>query len=168
MKFTLWHVSASCVSLSPSAPVQAAPTAPEVESWRSDCGEIEMNDASPLSDAGSYAGKSRRSTDGCYSIRHGKESLLWDAGWPVTVRGAPIDAQPISPTLAVDLPTQLARIGIRPDDIGRSAISHYHFDHVGQAASFPKATSSIGARDWAASHRGTIPFADPHSLAPWF
>ncbi|MQI91755.1 MBL fold metallo-hydrolase, partial [Escherichia coli] len=72
------------------------------------------------------------------------------------------------PTLAVDLPTQLARIGIRPDDIGRLAISHYHFDHVGQAASFPKATLLIGARDWAALHRGTIPFADPHLLAPWF
>lgn len=168
MKFTLWHVLASCVSLLPSAPVQAAPTAPEVELWRLDCGEIEMNDASPLSDAGSYAGKSRRLTDGCYLIRHGKELLLWDAGLPVTVRGAPIDAQPISPTLAVDLPTQLARIGIRPDDIGRLAISHYHFDHVGQAASFPKATLLIGARDWAALHRGTIPFADPHLLAPWF
>lgn len=169
MKMTLWrHVLASCVSLLLSVSVEAAPTVPEVELWRLDCGEIQMNDAAPLSDAGGYAGKSRRLSDGCYLIRHGRELLLWDAGLPATLLGTPIDAQPTSPTLAVDLPTQLARIGIRPDDIGRLAVSHYHFDHVGQAASFPKAMLLINARDWATLHSGRIPFADPQLLAPWF
>lgn len=168
MKFTLWRHVVSCVSLLACGPIQAAPAVPDVALWRLDCGELQMNDASPLSDAGSYAGKSQRLSDGCYLIRHGKELLLWDAGLPATLLGTPIDAQPISPTLALDLPTQLARIGIRPNDIGRLAISHYHFDHVGQAATFPHAMLLIGAKDWAALHSGTIPFADPHLLAPWF
>ncbi|WP_404337852.1 N-acyl homoserine lactonase family protein [Sphingomonas sp. MMS12-HWE2-04] len=168
MRFTVWRHALASFSLLLSANVHAAPVTPEVELWRLDCGEIQMKDASPLSDTGSYAGKSRRLSNGCYLIRHGKELLLWDSGLPATLRGAPIDAKPISPTLAVDLPTQLARIGIRPDDIGRLAISHYHFDHVGQAATFAKATLLIGAKDWAALHSGTIPFADPSLLAPWF
>lgn len=168
MRFTVWRHTLASFSLLLSANVHAAPVTPEVELWRLDCGEIQMNDASPLSDTGSYAGKSRRLSNGCYLIRHGKELLLWDAGLPATLRGAPIDAKPISPTLAVDLPTQLARIGIRPDDIGRLAISHYHFDHIGQAATFAKATLLIGPKDWTALHSGTIPFADPSLLAPWF
>lgn len=107
-------------------------------------------------------------SNGCYLIRHGKDLLLWDAGLPTSLLGKPHDAQPISPTLSVDLPTQLARIGVKPGDIGRLAVSHYHFDHVGQAAAFPKATLLIGAGDWAALHSQKQPFgADASLLTPW-
>lgn len=72
------------------------------------------------------------------------------------------------PTLSVDLPTQLARIGVRPEDITRLGLSHYHFDHAGQATTFSNATLMIGAADWAALHSGKMPFgADPGLLAPW-
>jgi glyoxylase-like metal-dependent hydrolase (beta-lactamase superfamily II) len=150
-----------------AAPVaRAAPV--ELRVWRLDCGDLRMNDASPLSDAGDYAGQSRRLVDGCYLVQHGADYLLWDAGLPAAVLGKPLDAQPISPTLAADLPSQLARIGVRPDQIGRLAISHYHFDHVGQAATFPKATLMIGAADWTALHAAKTPFgAEPALLAPW-
>ncbi|MFV0625264.1 N-acyl homoserine lactonase family protein [Sphingomonas sp. ac-8] len=127
-----------------------------------------MNDASPLSDTGIYDGEARRLSVGCYLIRHGKELMLWDAGLPSSLLGKSADQQPISPTLAVDLPTQLARVGIRPDDITRLALSHYHFDHAGQAAAFPKATLMIGAADWAALHSKQMPFgADPDLFGPW-
>jgi glyoxylase-like metal-dependent hydrolase (beta-lactamase superfamily II) len=154
------------LGLRTASPARAAP--PELRLWRLDCGEIQMNDASPLSDTGAYAGQSRRLSNGCYLIRHGADYLLWDAGLPVALLGKPIDDQPISPTLAVDLPTQLARIGVKPNQIGRLAISHYHFDHAGQAATFPKATLMIGAGDWTALHAARTPFgAEPALLAPW-
>lgn len=91
-----------------------------------------------------------------------------DAGLPTSLLGKPIDHQPISPTLSVDLPTQLAHIGVRPEDIPRLGLSHYHFDHAGQAATFSHATLMIGAEDWAALHAKKMPFgADPTLLAPW-
>jgi glyoxylase-like metal-dependent hydrolase (beta-lactamase superfamily II) len=71
----------------------------------------------------------------------------------------------VNPTLLINLPTQLARLGIHPDDITRLALSHYHFDH---AATVPNATLMIGAADWAALHSKRMPFgADPTLLAPW-
>jgi N-acyl homoserine lactone hydrolase len=169
MFVSLWtRLLAGCMSLALSATAQAAAPEADVVIWRLDCGQIQMNDASPLSDAGLYDGRSRRLSDGCYLIRHGKELLLWDAGLPSTLLGKRVDSQPISSTLRVDLPTQLARLGIRPDDIGRLALSHYHFDHIGQAATFPKATLLIGAADWTALHSSQQPAgAEPALLAPW-
>lgn len=169
MPVSLWsRIVAGCITLVVSAGVQAAAPKADVMIWRLDCGQIMMNDAAPLSDAGIYNGKSRRLSVGCYLIRHGKELMLWDAGLPASLLGKPIDHQPISPTLSVDLPTQLARIGVRPEDITRLGLSHYHFDHAGQAATFSDATLMIGAADWAALHSKKMPFgADPALLAPW-
>lgn len=169
MPVSLWsRFVAGCLSLIVSVGVQATAPKAEVMIWRLDCGQIVMKDASPLSDTGIYDGQSRRLSVGCYLIRHGKELMLWDAGLPTSLLGKPIDQQPISPTLAVDLLTQLARLGIRPSDITRLALSHYHFDHAGQAATFPTATLMIGAADWTALHSKKMPFgADPALLAPW-
>jgi N-acyl homoserine lactone hydrolase len=169
MPVSLWFRSvAGCISLVMSVGVQAAAPKTEVMIWRLDCGQIVMNDASPLSDAGIYNGQSRRLSVGCYLIRHGKELMLWDAGLPTSLLGKPIDHQPISPTLSVNLPAQLARLGIRPEDITRLGLSHYHFDHAGQATTFSNATLMIGAGDWAALNSKKMPFgADPTLLAPW-
>jgi N-acyl homoserine lactone hydrolase len=169
MSVFLWsRLLAGCMSLALSAAVQAAAPKADVMIWRLDCGQIQMNDAAPLSDAGVYDGQSRLLSNGCYLIRHGTELLLWDAGLPSTLLGKPVDSQPISPTLSVDLPTQLARLGIKPADITRVALSHYHFDHAGQAATFPKATLLIGAADWTALRSTRKPAgAEPALLAPW-
>ncbi|UYY57126.1 N-acyl homoserine lactonase family protein [Sphingomonas sp. S2-65] len=169
MPVSLWsRIVAGCLSLAVSAGVQASAPKAQVMIWRLDCGQIAMNDASPLSDTGIYNGQTRRLSVGCYLIRHGKELMLWDAGLPISLLGKPIDRQPISPALSVDLPAQLARLGIRPEDITRLGLSHYHFDHSGQAATFSGATLMIGAADWAALHSKKMPFgADPALLAPW-
>ena len=42
----------------------------------------------------------------------------------------------------------LAKADVKPDQIKYIGISHYHADHTGQIASFPKATLLIGAREW--------------------
>ncbi|MGH1559090.1 MBL fold metallo-hydrolase [Caulobacter segnis] len=134
---------------------------PHLRLWRLDCGEIQMNDASPLSDAGAYNGQARRLTDSCYLVQHGQDYMLWDTGLPTALLGKLIDKAPLSPSLKVDLVGQLTRIGVRPDQISRLGISHYHFDHVGQAATFPKAVLLIGAGDWAALRSGEGPGCRP-------
>jgi glyoxylase-like metal-dependent hydrolase (beta-lactamase superfamily II) len=50
----------------------------------------------------------------------------------------------------VSLVDQMAKIDVKPEQIKYVGISHYHADHTGQIASFPKATLLIGAREWEA------------------
>ena len=54
-------------------------------------------------------------------------------------------AQCCAKTSLVDF---LAKIDVKPDQIKYVGISHYHADHTGQIASFPKATLLIGAKEW--------------------
>jgi len=147
----------------------ATASAAEVELWRLDCGTIEVRNLGVFSDTYDYSGEKRTLTDSCYLIRHDKDYMLWDAGLPAALIGTKADASAVfAPTLAEDLPTQLARIGIKPEQIGRLGISHNHFDHVGQAASFPRATLMIGAADLAQFKADPLPFAvDPSFIKPW-
>ena len=142
-------------------------SAAEVEMWRLDCGRINVPDLNAFSDTFAYGGQSRVLTDGCYLIRHDDAYLLWDAGVPLAALGQPFAAEGLSPTLDRSLTDQLAEIGVAPEAIGLLGISHYHFDHVGQASAFPAATLLIGAADLEAL-RGEPPFgAAPELLAPW-
>ena len=50
----------------------------------------------------------------------------------------------------VSLVDQLAKINVKPEQIKYVGISHYHADHTGQVASFPKATLLIGKGEWEA------------------
>lgn len=150
------------------ATVQAA-SAAEVKLWRLDCGTIKVKDLSSFSDTFDYAGKQRTLTDSCYLIQHDKEYLVWDTGLPAGLLKAPFDeAQAMSPTLAETLPAQLEKIGVKPADIALVGISHYHFDHVGQAADFPKAKLLMGKLDLDAVKSDPPPFgAAPDLLKPW-
>jgi N-acyl homoserine lactone hydrolase len=148
-----------------AAPVHAADT----ELWRLDCGQITVRDLSVFSDSFAYAGQTRTLTDSCYLIRHGQDYMLWDSGLPAGLLGAKVDpSAAFSPALKVDLPTQLAQIDIKPDQIKYLGLSHNHFDHTGQASSFAGATLLIGAADFAALKSDPLPFAvDPAPLKPW-
>ena len=55
-----------------------------------------------------------------------------------------------APNLApkVSVVDQLAKLGVKPEQIKYVGISHYHADHTGQVASFPQATLLIGKGDW--------------------
>ena len=46
------------------------------------------------------------------------------------------------------LPAQLAKLGVKPEDVKFVGISHYHGDHTGGARGFPEATLLIGKGDW--------------------
>lgn len=145
-------------SLTPALPLLAllaalwpamAAAAPKVELWRLDCGTF----------------ITKHLANGCYLVRHGRDYLLWDTGFETRLLGPPTaDAKGSLIQLRETLPAQLARLGVRPDQVTRLAISHAHFDHVGQAASLPGARLFIGAQDWPAV------LANPEfakDLAPW-
>jgi glyoxylase-like metal-dependent hydrolase (beta-lactamase superfamily II) len=71
----------------------------------------------------------------------------------------------VAPTSLV---SELARLGLKPGQIDIVAVSHLHWDHIGQAASFPNAKLLIGKEDW-----GALTAAQPDSrlqpqrFAPW-
>lgn len=149
----------------PAAATQAA----ELELWRLDCGRVEVHDLSLFSDSFAYQGKHRTLTDSCYLIRHDAQYMLWDAGLAASFIGKTPDPKAaMAPALDADLPTQLAKIAVKPEQVSYIGISHTHFDHTGQASAFPGATLLIGQADFAALKVQPLPFGvDAGLLAPW-
>jgi N-acyl homoserine lactone hydrolase len=119
-------------------PAQAAP---EVSLARFDCGTPQAPTAvnERFSDTFAYGDLKIQFVFSCYLIKHGDDYLLWDTGHSMT-------APNVAPK--VSLVDQMAKIDLKPDQIKYVGISHYHADHTGQIASFPKATLLIGAREW--------------------
>jgi glyoxylase-like metal-dependent hydrolase (beta-lactamase superfamily II) len=141
----------------------------EVKLWRLDCGTVQVNNLDLFSDTFSYVGEKRKLTDSCYLIQHGADYMIWDTGLPAGLKGAPLDDKaPLSPTLTQTLAEQLAVLKVDPKQVAIVAISHYHFDHVGQAAECPQAKLLIGKADFDALKSEPAPFgADPSLLSHW-
>jgi glyoxylase-like metal-dependent hydrolase (beta-lactamase superfamily II) len=144
----------------------AAPAPGTVDKlWRLDCGRNLVSDLNRFSDTRAYSGQSRELAASCYLIKDGDAYMLWDTGYPASLKGAAFDpTKPISATVDRTLVEQLAQLGIRPEQIGLIGISHHHGDHIGQAADFPKAKLVIGAGDLAIIRKNE---AAAKSLAPW-
>lgn len=161
------HILFASLLLLPAWPGHTAET--DLELWRLDCGSINIRDLNMFSDTMSYTGQSKRLTDSCYLIRHDGEYLLWDTGLPLSaMESADNTDAPATPILETPLTDQLARINVTPDQISLLAISHNHFDHLGQAAEFPAAKLLIGAKDWAALQSATpLSGVDPSLVQPW-
>ena len=125
----------------------ATPTAP-VQLWRLDCGKIVAFDLNEFSDTDAYVGQHKDLTASCYLIRHGDTWMLWDTGLPkALINHVPDPRQGLDATLTVTIVDQLARLGVRPEQIGIVGISHEHFDHTGQAGDFPAAKLLMGKGD---------------------
>jgi glyoxylase-like metal-dependent hydrolase (beta-lactamase superfamily II) len=148
---------------------EAAENATAVKLWRLDCGTVQVNNLDLFSDTFGYVGQKRKLTDSCYLIQHGADTMIWDTGLPAGLKGAPVsDSDPLSPTLTKTIVEQLATLKVDPKQIALIGISHYHFDHVGQAADFPQAKLLIGRADFEALQAEPVPFgADPKALAHW-
>jgi glyoxylase-like metal-dependent hydrolase (beta-lactamase superfamily II) len=120
-------------------PAQAA----DMALTRLDCGTPQA--PTPVnqrfSDTYSYGDLKLQFVYSCYIIKHDGDYLLWDTGHAMT-----------TPNFApkVSVVDQLAKLDIKPEQVKYVGISHYHADHTGQVASFPKATLLIGAREWEA------------------
>src|SRR5881396_1492883 len=80
---------------------------------------------------------------GFFVVRHPKGNVLFDTGnndriitddkyWGTWMGMNPVR----TPDVAID--TQLAKIGLKPDDIKYVVVGHMHLDHGGNIAKFPK------------------------------
>jgi N-acyl homoserine lactone hydrolase len=120
-----------------------AAAAPEMSLARFECGTPQAPVAvnQRFSDTYAYGDLKIQFVYSCYLIKHGDEYMLWDTGHAMT-----------TPNVApkVSLVDYLAKIDVKPEQIKYVGISHYHGDHTGQIASFPKATLLIGAKEWEA------------------
>jgi glyoxylase-like metal-dependent hydrolase (beta-lactamase superfamily II) len=128
----------------------AAPAEPPmtIQLWRLDCGVIQEDDLNIFSDTYAYVGKSKQLAASCYLIKHGERYMLWDTGISTDALGKPLRGPGATgESLSQALPQQLNKLGIDPKQIEIIGISHYHYDHTGQAALFPQATLLMGKGD---------------------
>jgi N-acyl homoserine lactone hydrolase len=106
-----------------------------------DCGSLNIPDISPYQLKKEEIATNYMSVP-CFLIAHPKGTLMWDVGavpdsafkaggGPGTLRYA---------TSTKPLAAQLAEIGYSPADITYLALSHFHWDHVGNANLFAGAT----------------------------
>jgi glyoxylase-like metal-dependent hydrolase (beta-lactamase superfamily II) len=83
---------------------------------------------------------------GFYVIKHPKGNVLFDTGnndnlikdpnwWPAGLQSL---KPAMTPEVALDF--QLAKIGLKPDDIKYVVVSHLHLDHGGNVSKFPNST----------------------------
>lgn len=133
----------------PVFPVPRTASDTNVRLYVLDCGRAAFKDFGLGSDTGDYDGRPAELVDPCFLIRHPKGWLLWDAGLPATlphsVSGgvAPQDMMArlgFRTWIVRPLTDQLADLGLKPRDIDYVAFSHMHFDHVGNANLFTRAT----------------------------
>jgi len=89
----------------------------------------------------------------CFLILNGDRSLIWDGGLP--------DHTPVSPSpgphgvivsMPVKLNDQLAAIGISPETINYFALSHLHFDHLGNWNYFKTSQVIVQELEWKAAN----------------
>src|SRR3954452_13692956 len=116
------------------------------------CGEAQIPDVSPWS-PGFNVGQAAVFSDNCYLIRHGNEWMLWDSGYPDSLVDKPEGmVGPRSTALRKrTLVSQLAEIGVTPEQVTRLAFSHSHGDHVGNGNLFTAATLYIQKAEYAAA-----------------
>ncbi|SFS16722.1 Glyoxylase, beta-lactamase superfamily II [Microbacterium sp. cf046] len=91
-------------------------------------------------------------------LRRAGEVILVDCGWSSETaqeRGRPIDVHPL------DL---LARMNVRPEDVGLIILSHLHYDHVGNTHLFPNARFILAREEldfWGGPYGERPVVADP-------
>jgi len=139
--------------LIPAALAMGAARPAPVALWRLDCGTF----------------VTKGHANGCYLIHHGKTWMLWDAGLDLKLlRNPTTQARGSVVVLDRSLEEQLAPLGLAPKNIAILGISHVHFDHIGQASSFPKARLIVGVEDWKRISGEPARYGlQPEGLAPW-
>ena len=142
-----------------------AQTPAELTLTRLDCGNgVTQSDITFFSDTHAYDGKTQPFTVSCYLIRHGDGIMIWDTGYPVATPGT----TPTRQNAKFNLIEELAKVGVKPEQVKYVGISHYHGDHIGQASSFPQATLLIGKGDWdALTSTPPMQGANPALLMHW-
>lgn len=134
--------------LAGAAPAQ--PRLPEaaLHLWRLDCGEFVIKQYGAFfSDTYQYPAGPKNLVASCYLVRNGSNYLLWDAGLTDELVGRSFENEQQTLTVKRSIVDQLAQIGVKPEQVTMLGVSHWHFDHVGQAPRFKHARLLMGAGD---------------------
>jgi len=136
-------VTLAILAVAPFAAAQQRKALPpkSVRLYVFDCGSLNIPDTSPYQLKPEELATTYMSV-ACFLVAHPKGTMIWDAGavpdsafkpggGPATLRYA---------TSAKPLTAQLAEIGYAPADITYLALSHFHWDHVGNANVFAGST----------------------------
>ncbi|HIG21209.1 MAG TPA: N-acyl homoserine lactonase family protein [Henriciella marina] len=116
--------------------------AEELQLIKLDCGTIYVSDLNIFSVEGDYAGQTDTFTDTCWLVRHPDGDLLWDLGLPGELVEAGEQTQDVfTVSLEKTISDQLIEMGLGMSDVEMVAISHSHFDHVGQAGDIDPSTT---------------------------
>jgi glyoxylase-like metal-dependent hydrolase (beta-lactamase superfamily II) len=78
--------------------------------------------------------------DPCFVVVHPRGVLLFDTGLPDRLAGHPTTLEGYGLEVTTPLRAQLSAIGLSPADVTYLALSHSHFDHIGNAPDFAGTT----------------------------
>jgi N-acyl homoserine lactone hydrolase len=123
-----------------------------------DCGHLNIPDTSPYQLKKEELASSVMSAP-CFLVAHPKGTLMWDTG-PVPDSNFKPGGGPATLRYAVTtkpLTEQLQSVGYTPGDITYLALSHFHWDHVGNSNLFAHSTWLVTKAE-----RDTM-FSDPPS-----
>jgi N-acyl homoserine lactone hydrolase len=146
----------------------AAEAVQQVRLYAIDCGRIDIKDMGMFADTGEYDGKAGAVITPCFLIRHPKGALLWDSGLSDKLASNKdgVDNGGFLLHVDVTLQSQLQSIGVTPADVTHMAFSHLHFDHTGNANSFPGATWIINSAELTWAQSTPTPFGvDPSAVS---
>ena len=132
---SLWLVFATALTMFAAEPPKS------VRLYVLDCGRLTIDDPARLG----FKKEQLKVVDlsmGCYLIAHPKGTLFWDTGAVPDSLFKPgaSTATLTYGTVTKSITSQLAGIGYTPKDITYLALSHYHWDHIGNANLFAGAT----------------------------
>ena len=127
------------LAMPPASAAPQPPSSPHLYVF--DCGRLDIADITPYQLKREEMATNVMSVP-CFLVVHPKGTLMWDVG---AVPDAAIPAGGtgrlrIYGTSTTKLETQLAEVGYTPADINYLAMSHFHWDHVGNANMFARST----------------------------
>jgi glyoxylase-like metal-dependent hydrolase (beta-lactamase superfamily II) len=143
---------------SPMAAQEKAQPPDSVRLYVFDCGRLDIPDITPYRLKKEQMASTVMSVP-CFLVAHPKGTLMWDVGAVPDSAFTPSGSGTLRgyATSSKTLASQLAEIGYAPGDITYLALSHFHWDHVGNANLFRNATWLVRKLE------RDIMFADPPS-----
>ena len=147
-----------------ASPANAAADRPVLRLYVLDCGTLHTSHVESYGLAPAEVGLTDMSVP-CYLIRHGGTWLLFDTGLGDDHAGRADRVVDMSLDVPQRLAAQLAAIRVRPEQISYVAVSHFHFDHVGNLASFPHATLLLQRAEAEKMRTAPYPFSPPAAVA---
>lgn len=136
-------IMAAVLAASPMATAQPRKTQPpnSLRLYVFDCGRLDIPDVTPYQLKKEDMATTMMSVP-CFLIAHPKGTLMWDVGAvpDSTIPPGGTGRLRVYGTSTKTLRSQLAGIGYAPGDITYLALSHFHWDHVGNANQFAGAT----------------------------